>query len=74
MSDWMQRLRLRLGRWCVEPYGYSVVLTTPASLLPSRVEALRETVAKSGHLGHRYHVRRTLGRQIADVENLVARL
>jgi hypothetical protein len=69
-----ERLRVWLGRWCVGRYGFTVVRATPANLLPSRVDALRVAVEKSGHLGHRYHLRRTLRDRIAEVADCVSRL
>lgn len=65
------RIRLWLARWLVQRDGFDVVRATPLGLLPSRVEAVTQRIRHSGHLGHRYHVRRTLER---DVEALTAQV
>jgi len=69
-----QRLLLWIARVFAARYGFRVVLNTPAALLPSRVVRLSEIVKHSGHLGHRYHVRKNLDRGIDDVMSLVSRL
>jgi len=69
-----QKFLLWLARKCAARYGYIVVHETPASLLPSRITAISETVAKSGHLAHRYHVRQVLERRISEAQELVEAL
>lgn len=65
------RIRLWLARWLVRRDGFDVVRATPLALLPSRMEAITQRIRTSGHLAHRYHVRRTLER---DVEALTAQV
>jgi len=69
-----QRLRLWFARWLVQRDGFDIVRATPLALLPSRVEAVAQRLRTSGHLGHRYHVRRTLENDVAAVSEQVARL
>lgn len=70
----MTKLRLWLARWLAAKDGYCVVRATPVALLPSRVEALARRIRTSGHLAHRYHVRRTLERDVAALTDQVERL
>jgi hypothetical protein len=68
------RFRVWLATLLVRSFGYCVVRETPLSLLPSRVAAIARRVRTSGHLGHRYHVRRNLEQDIAAVTEQVERL
>jgi hypothetical protein len=70
----MLRLRLWLARWLVAPWGFSVVRATPLGLLPSRLEAVAQRIRTSGHLAHRYHVRRTLERDLSALTSQVEHL
>jgi len=66
-----QRFLLWIARGVADYYGYRVVRATPANLLPSRVEALKQRIR---HLGHRFHVRRGLEREVGELDSLVERL
>jgi hypothetical protein len=70
----MLKIRVWLARWLVAPWGFAVVRATPLALLPSRIEAVSQRIRTSGHLGHRYHVRRTLERDLSELNNQVERL
>jgi len=70
----LRRFLLWLARSVASHYGFRVVPETPASLLPSRVAGIRSIIERSGHLGHRYHVRRALNAAVDETDRLVERL
>lgn len=65
------KLLMWIVRKIAERYGYVVVPSTPVRLLAARVNEITAAVEHSGHLGHRFHVRRTLNRAIERTMGLV---